>query len=201
MISLEDPDGKMLTDPFLTEMVKKEDERALSLLIERHSGIYVDMVKRYGSSGLNSTDLDDVLNEKNYIIYQAALNYDEEKAKFSTYVGNRAKYLCLSKKTSLKKNSKFVPFESIDFSEESNSLQPSENCETKDSFIKIMAMINEHPDKRVKVIFKERYFGGEKGKLSPWKNVAGMLGLSMQRCIDIHNKTIKEFQTLAQKNA
>ena len=38
------------TDPYLTNLVKEDDnEDALNMLISRHSGIYADMVKRYGS--------------------------------------------------------------------------------------------------------------------------------------------------------
>ena len=190
------------TDPELTEMIKDRDhEEALNLLIHRHSGIYVDMVKKYASNSLPNNDVYDIINEKDYIIYKAALDYDENKAKFSTHVGNKAKYLCLSKQTLSKKNKRLVPFDSIDYSERSNELHPDEKCEIGESFSSIMEMINSHIDGRVKIIFKERYFGGEKGKLSTWKKIGEKIGISAQGCINIHDKTLFEFQKQIKKNA
>jgi hypothetical protein len=176
------------SDPDLTDLVKKEDdEEALGLLISRHSGIYADMVKRYGSKSLSINEIYDIMNEKDYVIYKAALEYDENKAKFSTHVGNKAKYLCLSKKTASKRNNRTLPFDSIEYSEEST--------------LAIIKLINNHQDKRVKVIFQERYFGGEKGKLKTWKNISEQIGLSAQGCINIHDRTLKEFQKQIKNNA
>ena len=177
------------TDPELTELVKQSDhEEALGLLIERHSGIYVDMVRRYASKSLPSNDVVDIIDEKDYIIYKAALDYDENKAKFSTHVGNKAKYLCLSKKTARKNGKIMLSFDSIDYSKESDNLHPVE-------------LINSHRDERVKIIFKERYFGGEKGKLQTWKNIGEQVGVSAQGCINIHDRTLEEFKKQFKKNA
>lgn len=190
------------TDPELTNMVKEEDhEEALNVLICRHSGIYIDMVRRYASKSLPANDIADIINDKDYIIYKAALDYDESKAKFSTHVGNKAKYLCLSKKTARKKSSNILNFDSIDYSEESSELHPDESCEIKESFSSIIHLINNHRDERVKTIFKERYFGGERGKLETWKNIGNKIGISAQGCINIHDKTLEEFKKQIKKNA
>ena len=61
----------------------------LQELIERHSGIYMDIVNNYIPTNCNFLNKSDILEEKNYRIYLAALKYDEDKgAKFSTYLGN-----------------------------------------------------------------------------------------------------------------
>ena len=190
------------SDPHLTNLVKEEDsEEALDLLINRHSGIYADMVKRYASQSLSINEIHDLMNEKDYVIYKAALEYDESKAKFSTHVGNKAKYLCLSKKTASKKNYRTLSFESIDYSEQSSEMHPNDKCEINESFTKIMSLINNHNDDRVKIIFKERYFGGERGKLNTWKNIGDQIGLSAQGCINIHDRTLLEFQKNVKQNA
>jgi len=195
-------DYSSISDPKLTELVKLEDnEDALSCLIDRHSGIYADIVKKYAYKTLSTHEVYDIMNEKDYVIYKAALEYDPEKAKFSTHVGNKAKYLCLSKKTLNKKNPKTLPFDSIDFSETSDEMHPNEKCEINESFQNIMQLINDHEDPRVKIIFKDRYFGGEKGKLTTWKKIGEKLNLSAQGCINIHDKTLKEFQRQVKKNA
>jgi hypothetical protein len=190
------------SDPHLTSLVKEEDnEEALNLLIDRHSGIYADMVKRYASKSLSVNEIYDLMNEKDYVIYKAALEYDESKAKFSTHVGNKAKYLCLSKKTASKKNYRTLSFESIDYSEQSSEMHPNDKCEINESFTKIMSLINNHHDDRVKTIFKERYFGGERGKLNTWKKIGDQIGLSAQGCINIHDRTLLEFQKHVKQNA
>ena len=190
------------SDPYLTNLVKEDDnEEALNLLISRHSGIYADMVKKYASKSLSINEIYDIMNEKDYVIYKAALEYDENKAKFSTHVGNKAKYICLSKKTSNKKNYRTLSFDSIEYAESSDDLHPNEKCEIQESFSNIMEMINQHTDDRVKFIFKERYFGGERGKLSTWKKISDKLGLSAQGCINIHDRTLKEFRKTIKKNA
>ena len=102
-------DFQNATDPELTDLIKEKDnEDALNLLIERHSGIYVDIVKKYGSQSLPNTDIYDIISDKDYVIYKAALDYDENKAKFSTHVGNKAKYLCFSLFLIYSKNDKLT---------------------------------------------------------------------------------------------
>jgi hypothetical protein len=57
------------TDTELANRVKEEnDEKALLELISRHSGIYVDMVKRFGYKSLSVDQVGDILDEKDYNI-------------------------------------------------------------------------------------------------------------------------------------
>jgi len=53
-------------------------------------------------------------------------------------------------------------------------------------------MIEESKDERVKKIFKMRYKSGT--RLTPWKKIAKNLGLSIQGCINIHNKHLQEIK-------
>ena len=201
ILSVTSMDSLDLPDSELTSMIKNQDDnQALNILIDRHSGIYVDMIGRYGSKSLSQNEIADLINEKDLVIYKAALEYDESRAKFSTHVGNKAKYLCLSKKTESKKNNNTVSFDSIDYSEESSEMRPNERCEINENFSRIIEMINDHVDERVKIIFKERYFGGEGSKLKTWKKISEKIGISAQGCINIHDRTIKEFQKQVRNN-
>ena len=83
-----------VTDSDLTKMIRDEnDELALTELISRHSGIYVDMLKKFGFKCLTQNQIQDIMGDKDYVIYKAALEYDPEKAKFSTHLANKAKYM------------------------------------------------------------------------------------------------------------
>ena len=185
----------MLTDTDLTVLVQKNnDEIALQELISRHSGIYVDMLKRFGYKSLSYNQINDIMQEKDYVIYKAALEYDPEKAKFSTHLANKTKYMCLTQKTKNKKNYRNVPFEQTEFCQKDKSYTPEESCLLNDSFKRILNLIDKHKDPRLKTIFKERYFEGKGSKLKPWKLVAEKVNLSAQGCINIHNKAIEDIQ-------
>ena len=94
-----------LTDTDLTVLVRENnDELALQELISRHSGIYVDMLKKFGYSSLSVNQICDIMQDKDYVIYKAALEYNPQKAKFSTHLANKTKYMCLTQKTKNKKN-------------------------------------------------------------------------------------------------
>tara|TARA_Y100000004_G_scaffold180163_1_gene224491 strand:+ start:240 stop:836 length:597 start_codon:yes stop_codon:yes gene_type:complete len=182
-----------LTDSALTDLIKaKNDEGALEELISRHSGIYVDMLKRFGMNCLTQNQVSDIMKDKDYVIYKAALEYDESKAKFSTHLANKTKYMCLTQKTKNKNNRITANFDDIKFAEKDKSYTPDESCKINDSFTRILNLIEKHKDKRLRIIFHERYFCGKRGKLKPWKDVARTLNLSAQGCINIHNKAIRE---------
>ena len=53
-------------------------------------------------------------------------------------------------------------------------------------------MIDDSKDERVKKIFKMRYKNGT--RLTPWKKIAKKLDLSIQGCINIHNKHLTEIK-------
>lgn len=183
------------TDTELANRVKEEnDEKALLELISRHSGIYVDMVKRFGYKSLSVDQVGDILDEKDYNIYKAAIDYEEDRAKFSTHLANKTKFICLTKKTQNKKNNKFINYEDVDFFLVSKDNTPDEECFNNEKFSRALNMIVKHKDERVKKIFIERYFCGSGNKVSPWNKVAKKVNLSTQGCINIHNKTIKQFQ-------
>lgn len=184
-----------LTDSDLTEKIKESnDGDALSELISRHSGIYVDMLKKFGYRSLTENQISDIMGDKDYVIYKAALEYDPEKAKFSTHLANKAKYLCLTQRTKNKKNNLISNYDDLEFCQKDETLNPRDQYILNDSFGRVLNLIEKHQDKRLKIIFHERYFCGKKGKLKPWKQVAEKVNLSAQGCINIHNRALKDIK-------
>ena len=182
-----------LTDCDLTDLIKQDnDEKALNELISRHSGIYVDMLKKFGFRCLTLNQVQDIMGDKDYVIYKAALEYDSSKAKFSTHLANKAKYMCLTQKTKNKNSRITANFDEVQFCQKDKASTPDQSCNVADSFNRILSLIEKHKDKRLKIIFHERYFCGNRGKLKPWKQVAQKINLSAQGCINIHDKAIKE---------
>ncbi len=195
---------KMAEDIQLINKIKKfRDEKSLKELIDRHSGIYIDMVNKHLPESMEGIDKNDMLEDKDYCIYDAAIKFDEsKKAKFSTYIGNLARWKCLN---IYNRNIKF-PQHSIESERTSyrtgvSSMKTNfdthseldiRETEKEEEIQNIFNIIEKSDDNRVKKIFKMRYKNGK--KLTPWKNIAKKLDLSIQGCINIHNKHLTEIK-------
>lgn len=183
------------TDIYLVKKIKDDnDEQALKELINRHSGIYMDMIRKFGSKSMSVTQVNDMLDDKDYQIYQAALDYKEDLSKFSTFLALKTKYICLTNKTQNKKNSIIVNFDDQEFKQEYLGDNPCEDSSKRELMKKVCFLIEDFPDKRVVKVFKERYFSTTNGKLKPWKLIAPMVEMSIQGCINLHDRHLKEFK-------
>ena len=185
----------MNNDVELIRNIKNDVKADLNLreLVSRHSGIFLSMVHNYipnSSSVINKSDL---IQDKDYYIYKAALKFDEARlAKFSTFLGNETKWMCLNlynknkNKISVEYDESFAPYPS-----ESLELEGSIN---RDIFDNIITFAKSHPDKRVETIFNMRYIEGHKNSVMPWRTISEELNMSIQGCINIHNAALKIFK-------
>ena len=70
---------------------------SLQELVSRHSGIFLSMIHNYVPNSNSVINKSDLIQDKNYYIYKAALKFDETRlAKFSTFLGNETKWMCLN---------------------------------------------------------------------------------------------------------
>ena len=184
-----------LEDLQLVDNIKKDTktEDCLQELIGRHTGIYLDIVNKYTLNG-NTTNRLDLIDEKDYNIYQAALKYEGDRGtKFPTFLGNETKWICLNKFNKRKKD----PQLSIDDVRESDILHPKKEKIKKEDlevFSEAIKLSKDHKDKRVEKIFEMRYITGEKNKVMPWKKISEELNMSIQGCINIHNSAVEKFR-------
>ena len=75
------------------------DDESLTELISRHSGIYVYIVDQYSRNERIRMNKKSILDEKDYMIYKSALDYDPGRnSKFSTFLANQTKWKCQKKK-------------------------------------------------------------------------------------------------------
>tara|TARA_R100000008_G_scaffold44460_1_gene25866 strand:- start:228 stop:851 length:624 start_codon:yes stop_codon:yes gene_type:complete len=194
------------TDTELTSNLKNDVEAEASLkeLVNRHSGIFLDIVNNYVPNNSPTCHKQDIIDDLEYYIYNAGLKYDQTRgAKFSTFLGNEAKWLCLNQHH---KNKKYLLAASPEsqFALESNA---EEEKTTEHSphvnealLCKIFEIIDKHPDARVRRIFKLRYVDPEFNKLTPWQKVGKELKMSIQGCINIHNSAIKIIRKTLKEN-
>ena len=184
-----------LEDSQLVENIKKnkKTEDSLQELIGRHTGIYLDIVNKYTQNS-NMTNKLDLIDEKDYNIYQAALKYQSDKGtKFPTFLGNETKWICLNKHNKKKKD----PQLNIEDIKESDILGQKANKIQKEDlevFSEAIKFSKKHKDKRVEKIFEMRYITGERNKVMPWKKISQELNMSIQGCINIHNSAIEKFK-------
>jgi len=184
-----------LEDLQLVDNIKKDKktEDCLQELIGRHTGIYLDIVNKYTLNG-NTTNRLDLIDEKDYNIYQAALKYEGDRGtKFPTFLGNETKWICLNKFNKRKRD----PQLSIDDVKESDMIQTKKEKIKKEDlevFSEAIKLSKVHKDKRVEKIFEMRYITGEKNKVMPWKKISEELNMSIQGCINIHNSAVEKFK-------
>lgn len=187
---------EILSDSDLIENIKNANnvDESLQELINRHSGIYLEMVNAFLRNCNNDSLKDDIVSEKALIIYNSALKYDNTKGtKFSTFLGNEAKWTCLNASN---KNKKFLELTDQNF--DFQTLKEEKETEKEDFKNQILNKFRKHldiyPDKRVSKIFNMRY--ENVNKLTPWRKISKEMDLSIQGCINIHNSALK---TIAKK--
>jgi len=188
---------KTLSDYELIEQIKAnaESNPCLKELVQRHSGIYIEMINNYVPGNTIFTNKDELIADKEYNIYQAALKYNpEKKTKFSTYLGNETKWMCLNIYNKNKRHPE-IPTEDqlLEINSPLNCKEHEKNIE-KELFKKVMSLIEEYPDERISRIFDMRYIEGSKNKVMPWKNISEKINMSIQGCINIHNSTIEKLK-------
>lgn len=179
-----------LSDLELVNNIKKNKEvnESLQSLIDRHSGIYLEIVNSFMRSCKNDSLKSDVIDDKDHAIYNSALKYDETKGtKFSTFLGNEAKWICLNAQNKNKKYTELTDYNyDLDLlSEESTKVKINFENEILKDFNE---EIKKHPDKRIHKIFNMRYSGDK--KLTPWRKISKVMNLSIQGCINIHNSAL-----------
>jgi RNA polymerase sigma factor (sigma-70 family) len=178
-----------LDDTTLVQNVQKNnDEIALKTLIERHSALCNSLYKKYSTPMLASgVHVQDVIDEKDYIVYKSAMSFDPcKKSKFSTWLYNQVRYQCLN---CMNENSQYLAIDNDKLNYLIEKTIPIEK-EYKNINEYIHNIIDSCSDERVEKIFKMRYSNDSSKKMS-WNKIAKKLKISTQTAINIHNKAIK----------
>lgn len=177
----------MLTDILLIHKIKEDnDQKSFSELVNRHTGIYNTIVYQYLHTG-NTSDYHDLLNERDYNFYSFVNSYDENRnMKFSTYVGDRTKFLCLDKNSYSSK----VLNEELDDGMNYDS-QPDVELIDKDTMEKLKEAINRISNVKFKKIMELRFFSSS--KVLTFKEVAGKMNVTTQYVNKIYKDNIKSF--------
>jgi hypothetical protein len=187
---------KEYTDQELIDMVKENTGSAsvaMTEIITRHSGIFIEMVNHFVPIDSPYCDRRELIDDKKFYIYKALMKYDQTRGtKFSTHLGNEAKWLCLNIYNK-NKNKLILPSSNMDYDKELSENPHAKSIE-RESFNRVIEIIKDYPDERINKIFTMRYIDGEKNRVMPWKKISKELKMSIQGCINIHNQAIKNIQ-------
>lgn len=189
-----------LNDEDLINCIKNDQDvnACLQELINRHSGIFYDMVNRFVPANSPVCNRQDLFNERDLHIYTSALKFDSEKgAKFSTFLGDQTKWLCLN--TFNKEKKRNIDYKTV---EEINKVNDLSGANEIDMHLlnEIFFIIDRHPDPRVSTVFKMRYKDGNNHKLLPWRLIAPHVSMSIQGCINLHESVILDIKKKLVKN-
>ncbi len=163
---------------------KKNCNDSLKELISRHSAIYYNIVKKYiPSLTLCGIGADEVYNDKNHLIWRVALSFNPKKgSKFSTWMANQVRYSCLN----LMRYRKEIAFDSDKLDNLIDNDSSSEPT-NKYLFHYVNNILNQITDKRIKIIYKMRYFS-DKDKPVSWRKIGKKLKISSQTVINLHER-------------
>lgn len=168
----------------LIKSIKKHNcSDSFNLLEERHSNLYYAICNKFSAR----VDLDEIYKDKNFVIYKAITSFkDDRGAKFSTWLGNYARYHCLNY---IKNNHKYVNSEEdkiIHFFNKKSLSEYNQNKDCKNDLDHAFAILEKMNDKRIFKIFKLRYMN--EGPKLTWKEIAEKFNLTPQTIINLHTK-------------
>ena len=134
-----------------------------------------------------------MLQEKDFVLFKAVKSYKPNKnTKFSTWVGNCAKYFCL---TFINSRNRFVDLD--DDAIEHHMIEKSKENHATENKLKydkdfIFKILRQLKDKRISKVFKLRYFDEDiKSKKPTWSRIASKINTSTQTAINLHQRGVR----------
>lgn len=180
----------------LIKLIKNDNcNQSFSALEQRHANLYYSICNKFH----NKVDLDEIYKDKSFIIYKAVTSFrDGRGAKFSTWLGNYARYHCLNY---IKNNHKYVISDDDKMTHFFN-VKSMENHEQgkdfKEELEDAFLILEKLRDKRIFKIFKLRYM--HEGPKLTWKEIAKKFDLTPQTIINLHTKGRRILKKKMKKN-
>ncbi len=186
------------SDSALIENVKHHnDNESCKELINRHTGIYHAIVNQF--SGLGAVNSSDLLDDCEFNLYKCIMDYDPTRGmKFSTFVGSRARYICLDELNRAKKYPSFTDASNSssflsNYVDDGSLINKSINIEdnTDKAIIEINDILNlinnEILDKRFEELVRLRHLNAS-GRSATWRECGEKIGLSHEGARKLYEK-------------
>jgi RNA polymerase sigma factor (sigma-70 family) len=184
---------KSRTDLELIEAVREDAcDDSFNELSLRYERVFYRICHKYTplleSKGLSP---EDIYEEKNYILWLCISNFDPNKgAKFSTWLGNYARYTCFN---SVNKRKLIISYDSEEVRQFFEQKHKKNEFEEKGiDFENLYFYLKQIKNKRQKEIVSLRYFNHTK---LTWKEIAKRLNISVQTAITSHNDCMSRLKS------
>jgi RNA polymerase sigma factor (sigma-70 family) len=181
----------------LIQKAKSGDNDSMVEIIKRHSGICVNVYKKYiNIPNLSGCISDDIVSSKDFVIYNSVKTYDPSQgSKFSTWLANQMRYYCLN---TINKSSKLVPTEDTllnniiekKHNDESILYEKDEKEKEKEKLESVKKTLASLENKKIKECIERIYFSKE-GNKKTYTQVAKEMSVTVQTVINWHNKFLK----------
>jgi DNA-directed RNA polymerase sigma subunit (sigma70/sigma32) len=171
----------------IKKIKEKSCNESLKELISRHGGICFSMGKKFSSS--RSFNIYDLTDNKDWIIYSAALSFNGDKgSKFSTWLANQVKFYCLNLKN---KTSRYVETEcdTIEFLINQYHNLSNDKSNKKELINTLFDLLDQIKDENMKKAIHYRYFSN-KEKVLNYCEIGEILNVTPQTVLNWHNKFI-----------
>ena len=175
-------------DELISNVKTKLCNDSFAVLSEKYEKVFYKICQRYSyaleKSGVNPVDIFDLKTE---ILYFCVLKYDKSRGmRFSSFLGSRARFLCLNSITARRLLVNCEDDEVKKFIEDRQ-----ENTSYNDppvDYENLLHILGKLQDKRGREILKLRYFTYPK---MTWKQISDITQTSIQTAIGVHNRTLK----------
>ncbi len=190
----------MFTDLELINQVKElNDSNAISELVNRHSGCYLQVVNKYCSMSSGKLSYQDLAEDRIFNIYRYAQTYNPDKGcKFPTYVSNMTRYTCLDllkHEPDVKEYLDAVPVDSFSLGETiSSSETTNENLDQLDLIRAIDLVVKGKNLIPFKKILKLRHSDFIKKPLN-WVEIGKKVGMSHEGARKLYFREIEKIKS------
>lgn len=186
-------ENENLEELSLINLAKEGDNQSLKQIIDQHSGICVNIYKKYTNiSSISGVTRDDIESSKDYIIFNSVKSYDPSRgSKFSTWLANQTRFYCLN---SINKNKNLTPSDedTIEYlidKKHFEDFKENDAIEFKNETIsEIKKILNSISNKKIKKCIEKKYFSDEN---KTYTSIAQEMNVTVQTVINWHNKFIK----------
>jgi len=176
-----------LSDLDLIQEVKiNNNSTAISILTDRHSGVYHTIANQYKFNPY--VCYPDVIKNKDFVVWQAAIKYDAGKGSFANLVANMARYECYSM---INESKKYRVNQRAGLEDAAELPQENDKGELTHMVSYIEEILPDDP--KTKKIIMDRFVNGG-AKPTPWREVAKKNGMSHWGCVLRARDAIKEIQ-------
>jgi hypothetical protein len=164
------------------------DNNAITEIINRHTGVYLSVVKNFSLPAIEKNDL---LDQKNTNIYNYVMSYDESRGmKLSSFIYMRAKYECMGVKEDAIETSEIEESNIVG----SHTFNDDENV--KNTTLQIARNVGGYEFAK---IVEARHFGDETNRVS-WHKIPEILGYgSHERARNLYLSHVERFKTEIKK--